>query len=322
MLIVIEGVDGAGKTSLINECMRLIQAELPDDTLEYLHFGQNTPNEDVLKKYVLPLLSYKPTQGRHLFIDRLHWGELIYGPLYRDESSLTSAQFDWIQLLLKSRGAVMIHLTATTEDITERTRLRGEDFVPESDLLAIAARFQAISDECDTNNLHLSTSMSSSSFSTETLAKRVCAIAASREIEYRYQDFCESFIGPRLPEFVLVGDKPNVPLKASVLYDGPMSPAFLPYKESSGSYLLAAINTTSIQLGDFGLVNAIALNADNASVLPWVKVSKIVALGAEATKKLSDLGVEHCQVPHPQYQRRFKHSQLHEYGKMIERCAK
>ena len=76
MLIVIEGPDKAGKTTLAKKIAS-------DYGLDYAHFGP--PGDDPAREYIDFLLKLK-----HVTVcDRFFVGELIYGPLLRGESKIS-----------------------------------------------------------------------------------------------------------------------------------------------------------------------------------------------------------------------------------------
>lgn len=119
-LIIIEGVDGAGKSTLVEQLQ-------PATTM---HFGpiKKAP----MAEYIDPLLAYDHSYD--LVCDRLHVGELVYGPIYRGQSTLNEAGRRYIEMFLDSRGAAKIILDAPLDEISRRLEHRGEDFLRPQDI--------------------------------------------------------------------------------------------------------------------------------------------------------------------------------------------
>lgn len=123
MLIIVEGVDGAGKSTFINELCTM----LPDQT-KVLHRAQLKRHP--MQEYVGDIMSYHPANDV-IVCDRWHVGELVYGPLYRGSSQLTGPQALFIEKWLQSRGALKLHMNTDYETVQSRLRDRGEDFLME-----------------------------------------------------------------------------------------------------------------------------------------------------------------------------------------------
>lgn len=127
MIICLEGVDGAGKSTLAAALIKEINKQHPDDTVTYLHASQLQTS--VYEAYHEPLKNYVPGTGQHFILDRWHLGEEIYGPLYREQSAFTKASFVWIELFLGSIGTRLWNITQPLEVLEQRLEERGEDFL-------------------------------------------------------------------------------------------------------------------------------------------------------------------------------------------------
>lgn len=123
MIVVIEGADGTGKTTLARAVTDRLGAA-------YLHAGP--PELHPLVSYTAPL---EPLADRiDVVCDRWHLGELVYGPLYRGGPGLTDCQFGAVEDYLLAKGAVLVHCTGRSRDIARRLDQRGEDFLQPADL--------------------------------------------------------------------------------------------------------------------------------------------------------------------------------------------
>lgn len=314
MLVVVEGPDGSGKTTLLDHVEERLDGEVTR-----LHFGQNTPGEDVFAKYTAPFLNYRPGDGKHILVDRLHWGELIYGPRYRGESLLTQAQFDWIEMFLASRGAVRIRTTADPITLRERALGRGENFIKTNveEFAWLDAEFKRVHSLALDLRLRYCRLVDTSYLEPQSAADLVYLAGLKAEAEQ--QPFPgTSYVGGRYPQPLLVGDAPNVPKNASRLYAGPEGPAFGPYTGTSAEYLLNVLRDH--QIFGVGMINSVALPEDMLRWFPPESTS-VVALGLKASGRLERLGITHGAVPHPQYWRRFHHNKRDEYAQLILEAA-
>lgn len=123
MLIVLEGVDGAGKTHLKDRLAMKHGART-----RMLHSAQL--HEDPMIAYEWSLRDYDRRDLTALWVlDRWHVGELVYGPLYRGRSLLTEPAAKHVELFLESLGALRVVVTDSIGVVQDRLRDRGESFL-------------------------------------------------------------------------------------------------------------------------------------------------------------------------------------------------
>lgn len=122
-LIIVEGCDGSGKSSIVSQ----LNLHLPDATTS-LHRGPL--KRDPLIEYIDELIPYSP-DAHSVICDRWHIGEMVYGPLYRGESRLTPAMNLYVEMFLASRGALKLWMNTPYEIVNAWLSGRGEDFLQE-----------------------------------------------------------------------------------------------------------------------------------------------------------------------------------------------
>lgn len=302
-LIVLEGVDGAGKSTLAEA----IAGKLHD--AEVRHAGPLDSHP--LSAYALAFEDYAPGTGRHVVCDRLHWGELIYGPLYRGGSRLTEPMFRWTELYLRARGAVAFHVTQDLEVIQARLRLRGEDYLESHHVEQVWREFGEVADR----SLLRVGDVRPGLDEIDRMAERIvqAAIYYDSQAAHIYSRF-PGYVGHATPGALLVGDKrggqPPYETRA----------AFMPRAGNSGAYLMSALGPPSQAWPGWrgvGLVNALDEEIDLRELVADLGEPIVVALGRNAHEELDRQGIEHGAVPHPQYIRRFFNKRAAEYGGII-----
>lgn len=109
MIIIVEGPDGAGKSTLAHRLAK-------ETSSRYLHKGPPVPGLALPEEYAVP-------DGR-LVLDRWHLGELVYGPLRRQQEP-DEGQFKDTEADLRARGAILVVLNP--DIATLRSRRPEED---------------------------------------------------------------------------------------------------------------------------------------------------------------------------------------------------
>lgn len=300
MFIILEGCDGAGKSTLSDAIVKEIEYRFPGQDIETVHSSQL--KNDPIDEYALEYEAYVPGNGQHFVVDRLHWGETIYGPLYRKKSALSKGAFRWVEMYLKARGATTWHVSAALETVENRLRVRGEDYLQTHDVEHVWSSFNEVAKTALTCG---GTAMTDQA-DPETLAKIIVDEAIYNEITAR-DAFRPEYIGRALPSALLVGDKQGNS------DPGATKAPFMPRGQSCGDFFMASL--PELWWHQVGIVNV--YETDVLDLLDKLYYPYVVAMGAFATKELHRLGVEHAVVPHPQKIRRFHNPRGSEYGALI-----
>lgn len=151
MIVVFEGPDGAGKSTLIEhlvnvyETERAIAAAGPSGvTSSVWSRGPFPDGSDAWAEYLLPASGLFPCQDWLVVMDRWHLGELVYGPLLRGQSRLSAPQRGYVDAFLHHVGAVMVYLTATSEMLARRLGERGDDLIKTEQLPTISLAYDRV----------------------------------------------------------------------------------------------------------------------------------------------------------------------------------
>jgi len=141
VLIILEGVDLAGKTSIADRIGRHFVSTYSGRVIR-LKAGQPDPNVSALDEYEIGLYPYREdilSKDTLVICDRWHVGELIYGPLLRGYSRLTLPDFERIEAFLTSLGAYRIIVQPPNmSTLIRRYNKRGDDLVSIEDIAMIS----------------------------------------------------------------------------------------------------------------------------------------------------------------------------------------
>lgn len=152
-IVMIEGCDGAGKTSLAEAILwRVVdyRSKRPDMRVNVEHYGvpKYDPESSLsIGGQAMNQLLMRPRVMNYNFftdflvLDRFHWGEPVYAPVFRPDrcvdplfGTLTYPEFYYVEDWLQSAGAINVYASAPEEVILERIQRRGgPDLIGESD---------------------------------------------------------------------------------------------------------------------------------------------------------------------------------------------
>lgn len=308
MLIIVEGPDGAGKTTLINELQRQLEARGQGTIVSH----SRPPKRHPLDEYEVPMLQYRANDQYTLICDRWHWGEAVYPTLLDRPTLLTRASLLHIDLALAARGAIVVFVTAQSETIAKRLAERGDDMIYPSHAELMSDLFWRASELSTLPRFYYDGEGPLNQ------ADEIIQFAMERNSDAKLLNRFVTYVGPRWPKVILVGDvRGGDPETHGDL------PAFMPYRGSCGAYLLDAVCAVAQphELAKLGVVNA--NDVDDVQSL-WHKLQRptLVPLGRNAERTISRFAPSRRYVhdiAHPQYQKRFQYLNQKTYGEQIVR---
>ena len=315
MLIIIEGPDGAGKSTLATNLMHaLTRLGGKFATIRVIHRGP--PTSHPLIEYENPLFDYRPGTGQHIICDRWHLGELVYPHLLKRRTSYNVAVHRHVDLFLQSRGALVIYLEPTRRQVIDRLATRYASSVQFPDPIEVMtiARWDEVS-QLYHSALEVSGVKYDDYCSVDPPIESIIDTAAKFEQRTSRLNEFVTYVGPPSPSILLLGETRGVRGRFA---EG-LAPAFLPYPSTSGHYLLSHLNV--LGFSSIGLANACDVD-DPVALWKALGEPSVVALGKTASRRCDELGLSHASAPHPQYVRRFHHAYGHLYADVIREAAR
>lgn len=311
-LVILEGLDCAGKTTLAGRIIDRLRTEEPDAAVGYRHAGP--PEHHPLDEYVEPLLSYRPGTGQHVVCDRWHLGESVYPTLLGRHTDLTEDVRAYVELFLRARGAILVYCEASYDYLRDCGVSRGD---AQDELARIFDTQQLFRRRLTESNVPVMIVGATADEDVELAVSQVLSVARQREQSALPVAPFTTYVGDPRPLLLLVGDRRGTPTHDLDEFDD--WPAFVPYASTSGSYLLTTLTSTQlrvpehgVQLRDVALVNANDVD-DVRDVWDAVGRPLVAGLGVNAGAALRRANVPYRSVPHPQYWRRFRHNDRVEY---------
>lgn len=124
MIIIIEGIDGSGKTTLAKQ----LSAQTG-----YPIIHKSNPKDDVEKLRMMGEYLQLVRGNKNVIFDRCWYSEMAYGPVMRDKSYISFPQMYELERHAAKAGALIIYCTGPLHVLWNRCQKRGENYVVSRD---------------------------------------------------------------------------------------------------------------------------------------------------------------------------------------------
>jgi len=299
MLIIIEGPDKSGKTTLARKIEERFH-------YQYTHFS--SPGDDPALEYA----SFFSSISSPTVCDRSYFGERVYGPLLRGASKISDLQYAVIERICRLKGAIFIYASTPLKVCQARLRdnLHNEKISLENNIKAWD-RFKNLIHFCNIYPMLYYDATKQASL--DKLLLRLEQLLPPFKSHATLARSCCSGIGTIYGEkIVFVGDKLNTMTTwLNLPFDG----------GPSSNYLYQQFKEAEVPEDRVYLCNAFNLTKMEVAFLNLEKTTWI-SLGIEADRKLNEFGVKHQAIPHPQYWKRFHAHESEAYVKILRAAMK
>lgn len=311
-VIILEGVDCSGKTTLAEQLTR--PGSLDRCRSCYQHHGlypDDTPAQ-LLRRYAQSILLADRRASRGWFtqiIDRCFLSEQVYGTIVRQEDRLGELGVKLLTRLTRALGVCEVFCTPPWKTVeagwTEKKKDTWDPVKGKGDYLQKLEVVRQVWRRYDDYVRPWSFKYDYTSFS----SARHRGLILTTELP----KLPATMLGSPEAEVVFVGDQVNVK-KTSV---------DLPFFELGGSsgYLLRAIVAAGIPESKIAFVNAHGVDGRpkdlEKMLLQLPNFKRTVALGNKAWKRVRNNWI----VPHPSYWKRFQNGKLENYAQLIKEAS-
>lgn len=316
-MIVIEGGDNCGKSTLVEQCLGL------DPALRLLHRdrykkGQETTIGTVHLKALLPS---DGDRVRHAYglADRFLASEIVYGDLFRGGHSFTPAELLGIIGLLHSYGTMAINCLPPNATIRASWEQRSQLYDdPVRIATAYRARFVNIFRGFATYRYDWTQprARAQRQFYIREHLRRI----EERKAALSWWSAMPYGVGQLVkPRIVLVGESPSPNAIVPVPFTAGPAGEFLAESLFQAEKKLRSMITHSMFITNAikGTEQDAAILREELKLLGVDHQTRIVALGKVASEMLSYIGVTRQEIPHPMHWRRFHWPDRSEYVNLL-----
>lgn len=121
MIIIIEGPDGSGKTTLANKI---------HDQTGYTIYHMDKPKTEEDKLLMLGEYLQFIRTNKNAILDRGWYSEIVYGTVMRDTPAISYPKmYELERKAANGGGAMLIYCTGSKTELWKRCSSRGEDYV-------------------------------------------------------------------------------------------------------------------------------------------------------------------------------------------------
>jgi hypothetical protein len=297
MIVILEGPDGAGKTTLAEQLAKKYG-------LVYKHEGPPPPKVNVLEYYGQLL---DEARGKNVVFDRLALGERVYGPVYRNLDRLGADGWLVFKRLIFASGALHIVCLPTFEICFSNwdARKAGEMIKDEGQYRRIWLKYcELVMDDIHYQyNYREVDAWDNLCFCLDTMQS-----VETPSLPFR-------FVGHPNARYLLVGDTGS---NAEATIDLPFFATV-----NSSKFLTEALHKAGYKEEEVAMVNAYRHGEDKHRLVKAEiqQFPVVIALGGRAADALRELDLPFQQVPHPQYWKRFHRKDIDVYPSFL-RTAK
>ncbi len=288
MHVLLDGIDGCGKSTLAEELRGRYG-------FGYVKFG--IPDEHPMDYWFRQL---REVQGP-VVIDRMHLSEEAYGPVFRGGSALSQLDLWIVEGWLWARRALVVMCSVPWETAQQNQAKSVGEYHGDKQV-EVRKNFDRLLETimlpCVTYDY------------TQPQAMEAVTRAVRQRAICGIEDYRTSELGTPEPTFWLVGERPGRHGSGRPIANQ------VAFFSQSGDYLRRVLQHLGLTWSTLRLSNAYESTGGLIDLMQrWIVFGRprTVALGTVAGNALTEAGVPHLSVSHPQHRRRFYYHRLEEY---------
>lgn len=293
MIIILEGPDGAGKTTLADQlCTRY--------DLRYHHEGPPPSGIDALEYYGHILEGERELiagGAKGIVFDRLALGERVYGPIYREHDRLGENGWRVFQRLINAANAVQVMCLPPYQTCYESWSSGRNEMIARSKVDVFHRTYNRFDDLASPSQIRYD-------WTTDELTWLCGEIEAEDKSRHALPP---GMNGAPNGRYLFVGEKGANPESLTT------DLAFFGVTNSSW-WLTECLDQAGFREDEIAFVNARRHDDIEAT---WAVFPKVIALGLVAEQECRRRYLDHSRVPHPQYWKRFQGHDRQGYVNML-----
>lgn len=300
-MIIIEGVDGSGKTTLCKEIASTLE-------LQYVKIPRHKGDNELDGfKFYLQQAEQLPLD---CVVDRFHLGEYVYPKLYADDrrKPLTTWQQHAIERVLLARGAVLLYVTARPDWIAGNRVKRNDGNWP-----SLFTELELFNEGTSRSLLFTKQWLADLNHDSTRLLDLLAPLERYERHRAEERSIYHATGHVNNHPIVLVGDQVNKTYRTKLAFAG---------WAGSSAYLHKALCLAGFKYPWYVTNVEDKSNALLVHEVSSLQALKVIALGQRAHERLGDALIPHVTFEHPAHHKRFHyHDSVYDYAWQLQRLV-
>lgn len=294
-MIILEGVDKAGKSYLADQLSR--------------EFGFPIKKFGIPKGNPIPGYIEELNNGEvhPVIYDRFIYGEIPYSIVKKRTRFMRYLELKVLDLMVQSRPHLVIYVRPTRNTIIQRLNTLGDDYIGQGEAIALYEEYDNVMENITSNCIIYDGS--EKGYQQVISAVIEIIVHPKRWLERKeWLGYKHAGIGTLTPKYLFVADKYNENARYQVTLCS-----------ASGEFLFRCLEEVGIPTRFCHFTNALQDgNKINNGLLDILNPQKIICLGMAALSSINGIAYPKTSLPHPAYWRRFHSNNVDGYIDMLE----
>lgn len=156
--VIIEGVDCAGKSTLIDPLRKVIRGIFWKIT-DIPKIGNDADKSKIKRYYWKMIETMNHFETTNWIIDRFFPSELVYSKVKRGYEASDDPEFEEVEIAIRNRKHLVVYCDPGLDTIIERLGNRGDDYVVTEELKELYERYDAMYEKLTLNKMRVDTKL-------------------------------------------------------------------------------------------------------------------------------------------------------------------